>query len=195
MSIVTLVSGGLDSTLLAVLTAESNVQQFPLFLNYGQIFYKREYEACISALKKFGLPPPRRMNLAGFGHAIPCGLTSKRKHVVEDAFLPNRNLLFLLCGTAYAYSTGAHAVAIGLLNEETHLFPDQTQDFLSSAENVLSKSMGRGIEIVAPLMRFSKADIVALAKEKGIKSWYSCHSGTKRPCGHCISCREYNFTE
>ena len=193
MSIVTLVSGGLDSMVMAVLTADSNVQQFPLFVNYGQIFYKREYESCISALGRLRLPPPQRMSLSGFGHAIPCGLTSRKKHVVKDAFLPNRNLLFLVCGAAYAHSTGANAVAIGLLTEETHLFPDQTQDFLNSAEITLSKSLGRGIHIVAPLMRFTKADVVAFAKEKGIKKWYSCHSGRRRPCGRCISCREYNF--
>lgn len=42
MAIVTLTSGGLDSTLMAVLTSQSNIQQFPLFVNYGQIFYTRE---------------------------------------------------------------------------------------------------------------------------------------------------------
>jgi len=193
MSIVTLVSGGLDSMVLAVLAAESNVQQFPLFVNYGQIFYEREYESCVSALKRLGLPVPRRMSVPGFGRAIPCGLTSRKKHIVKDAFLPNRNLLFLVCGAAYAHSTDANAVAIGLLTEETHLFPDQTQDFLNSAEITLCKSLGREIHVVAPLMRFNKADVVALAEEKGIKKWYSCHSGKKRPCGHCISCREYSF--
>jgi 7-cyano-7-deazaguanine synthase len=193
MSIVTLVSGGLDSTLLAVLTAESNIQQFPLFLNYGQIFCKREYEACVLSLKRLKLPPARKMSLPGFGRAIPCGLTSRKKHVVKDAFLPNRNLLFLLCGASYAHSIGANAVAIGLLSEETHIFPDQTQDFLSSAKNTLSMSLGKEIEIVAPLMSFTKVDIVALAKKKRIIRWYSCHSGTRKPCGHCISCQEYSF--
>ncbi len=165
MSIVTLVSGGLDSTLMAVLVAESKIQQLPLFLNYGQIFYKREYEACLSAFKNLGLPRPT----------------------------PNRNLMFLVCGTAFAHSVGAVAVAIGLLNEQAHLFPDQTKEFLRGAESLLSKSIGHEIHIVAPLMGFNKAEVVALARDKGITKWYSCHSGKKRPCGRCISCQEYNF--
>jgi len=193
MSIVTLVSGGLDSTLMAVLVAESKIQQLPLFLNYGQIFYKREYEACLSAFKNLGLPRPTRMSLVGFGRAIPCGLTTRKKHIVEDAFLPNRNLMFLVCGTAFAHSVGAVAVAIGLLNEQAHLFPDQTKEFLRGAESLLSKSIGHEIHIVAPLMGFNKAEVVALARDKGITKWYSCHSGKKRPCGRCISCQEYNF--
>ncbi len=193
MSIVTLVSGGLDSTLVAALTAESNIRQFPLFLNYGQIFCNREYEACVSSLKRLKLPPARKMSLPGFGRAIPSGLTSRKKHVVKDAFLPNRNLLFLLCGASYAHSIGANAVAIGLLSEETHIFPDQTQDFLLSAKSTISMSLGKQVEIIAPLMSFTKVEIVALAQKKGIVRWYSCHSGTKKPCGFCISCQEYRF--
>ncbi|MDE3109610.1 MAG: 7-cyano-7-deazaguanine synthase [Acidobacteriota bacterium] len=195
MPIVTLVSGGLDSTLMAVLTEESGLLQFPLFVNYGQVFCKREYDACISSFKKLGLPRPHSMDVSGFGHLIPSGLTSRRKHVVRDAFLPNRNLLFLVCAGAYAHLTGANAVAVGLLSEETHLFPDQTRDFLSSAEATMSVSLGHELSVVAPLSRFRKAHVVALAQEKGITAWYSCHTGRKRPCGRCISCREYKFSE
>ena len=36
MSIVTLVSGGLDSTLVAKLAQEQGLQIFPLFVDYGQ---------------------------------------------------------------------------------------------------------------------------------------------------------------
>lgn len=193
MSIVTLVSGGLDSTLMALLTAESEIEQFPLFIDYGQIFFSREYNACIKNFENLHLPRPRRMSLGGFGHTIPSGLTTRKKDVLRDAFLPNRNLLFLVCAGAYAQTTGAAAVAIGLLSESNHLFPDQTQDFLSSAQVVLFKSLGREIKVVAPLMQFSKAEVVALARQKKIKEWYSCHSGQKKPCGRCISCREYKF--
>lgn len=193
MSIVTLVSGGLDSTLMALLTAESKIEQFPLFIDYGQIFYSREYESCIRNFKKLHLPRPLRMDLSGFGRAIPSGLTTSKKDVYSDAFLPNRNLLFLVCGAAYGQTIGAAAVAIGLLNESNHIFPDQTQEFLTSAEIVLAKSLGGEMKVVAPLMSFRKVEIVALARRKKITRWYSCHSGRKKPCGRCISCYEYQF--
>jgi 7-cyano-7-deazaguanine synthase len=191
MAIVTLVSGGLDSTVMAVLTADSRIEQFPLFIDYGQIFYKRECQSCISSFRRFGLPAPKKLSLRGFGLALPSGLTSRKKDVVRDAFLPNRNLLFLVCGAAYAHFKGAGAVAIGLLSEETHVFPDQTRAFLESVEMTVTRSLGRRIRIVAPLMEFRKPDVLALAKARGVKQWYSCHSGRKRPCGRCISCREY----
>jgi len=43
--------------------------------------------------------------------------------------MPGRNMMFLLIGGAYAYQVGAAAVAIGLLNEASSIFPDQTKDF------------------------------------------------------------------
>ncbi|MFC1933369.1 7-cyano-7-deazaguanine synthase, partial [Chloroflexota bacterium] len=67
MGIVTLVSGGLDSTLLAVLTSEADVQQRPLFVNYGQICKDQELAACMEVHRKFGLPVPDVMDLNGYG--------------------------------------------------------------------------------------------------------------------------------
>jgi len=193
MAIVTLVSGGLDSMLMAVLTAENGLEQHPLFVDYGQVFYQREYAACVSGFKRLGLPKPKKMSIPGFGRLIPCGLTNRTKRVVEDAFLPNRNLLFLVCGAAYAHSVEANGVAIGFLNEKTHLFPDQTRLFLESTQATIEVALGYRVNLAAPLMSLNKAEVVALARTKGITKWYSCHRGTRRPCGRCISCREYRF--
>jgi len=190
MSLVTLVSGGLDSTLMAVLTKEGGIPQFPLFVDYGQICKDREWHACTSVHLKLGLPLPVKMNLEGYGNLIPSGITDSTMRVNEDAFLPGRNLLFLLVGFAYACKTNSNAVAIGLLSEETHLFPDQTAQFLEQAANLLKLTVNRDITIVAPLMKFNKSDVLTLANKKGITGTYSCHAGTDPPCGECISCRE-----
>ena len=117
MGIVTLVSGGLDSTLMAVLAREANVQQFPLFVNYGQRALRQELAACRRSLQSNHLPKPAVMNVAGFGALIRSGLTDRRLHTFHDAFTPGRNLLFLLLGAAYAYEVQADAVSIGLLSE------------------------------------------------------------------------------
>jgi 7-cyano-7-deazaguanine synthase len=190
VSIVTLVSGGIDSTLMAVLSKEEGILQHPLFIDYGQLCAAQELKACLNLHQKFDLPVPKIMNVNGFGAQIASGITNRDLRIYEDAFLPGRNLLFLLAGAAYAYQTGSNSVAIGLLSEESHLFPDQTSEFLEKAEELLSLSMGRRIGIVAPLMRFAKLDIIELAKEKGITGTYSCHVGAETPCGICVSCLE-----
>ncbi|BAQ34152.1 7-cyano-7-deazaguanine synthase [Dehalococcoides sp. UCH007] len=191
MSMVTLVSGGLDSTLMSILAKEEGITLFPLFIDYGQLCIEREWEACIYVHKQFGLPSPIRMDLAGYGKTIPSGLTSKSLRVNEDAFLPGRNLLFLLAACSYAYSKNANAVAIGLLSEETHIFPDQTKDFVEKAQSTINVALERDIRIITPLMNLNKHDVLAMAKKKGIEGTYSCHSGTLPTCGSCIACRQY----
>ena len=98
MGIVTLVSGGIDSTLMSLMAYEVGATLFPLFINYGQLGVNKEWEACQRLHKKFNLPPVTRMDLSGFGKIVPSGLTDSRLRVNEDAFLPGRNLLFVLAG-------------------------------------------------------------------------------------------------
>lgn len=195
MSIVTLVSGGLDSTLMAHLAKEEGVEQFPLFIDYGQRARDRELAACRSAMAAIGLPEPRVAKLSGFGELIRSGLTDTTLSVVQDAFTPGRNLLFLLTGAAHACQVGARATSIGLLHEDTSLFPDQTSAFLTESELMLSRCMGRPIQVLAPLAQFHKRDVVELARQKGLTGTYSCHSGSEDPCGVCIACREFEFEE
>jgi 7-cyano-7-deazaguanine synthase len=195
MGIVTLVSGGLDSTLMAVLTKEAGIRQFPLFVNYGQLALRQELAACRRSLLNNDLPRPAVVDVAGFGTLIRSGLTDRNLHTFEDAFTPGRNLLFLLLGSAYAHKVQADAVSIGLLSEQTSLFPDQTSHFISGAESLLSECIGRRVKILVPLMDFTKRAVVELARRKKIKGTYSCHVGGTRPCGKCISCREFEFQE
>lgn len=193
MSTVTLVSGGLDSTLMACLAKEVGTEQHPLFIDYGQRAKRRELAACRRAMARLGLPEPKVAGLAGFGALIRSGLTDPNLRVLEDAFTPGRNFLFLLTGAAYAYQKRADAVAIGLLHEDTSLFPDQTRRFLASAEANLTLAIGRPIRVLAPLADFHKKEVVALARKKGIDQTYSCHLGEEKPCGHCIACKEFQF--
>lgn len=191
MSIVTLISGGLDSTVMALLAKEEGITQFPLFIDYGQLNKDRELQACKKNFLRFELPEPVIASLGGFGSLLSSGLTDINRHIYNDAFLPCRNLMFLLVGAAYAFQCGASAVGIGLLDEAFSLFPDQTKRFLIEAESLLSRSLGAPIKVVAPLESFSKAEVLMIAKARGITETYSCHAGKEELCGVCVACREY----
>jgi len=188
---VTLMSGGLDSAVMAILAQEAGITQYPLFVNYGQKFKQREMAACQGVIDRFSLPRLEIADVPGYGRLIRSGLTDECLDVVADAFTPGRNALFLLLGAAYAYSVGVNSVAIGLLNQETLIFPDQSDRFLETSAAALGLGLNRDIEIVAPLRAFFKRDVIELARKKGITGTYSCHSGTDVPCGYCISCREF----
>ncbi len=195
MTVVSLVSGGLDSTLLAVLAEECGIEQHPLFVDYGQRSRDMEFAACQRAMREHGLREPRVAQLSGYGTLIRSGLTDPSMDVMEDAFTPGRNLMFLLVGAAYGYTIHANAVAIGLLHESSSLFPDQTPSFILTAEQLLTAALGRALKVLTPLSEFTKADVVRLARQKGIEGTYSCHSGGRVPCGVCIACREFNSKE
>lgn len=193
MSFVNLVSGGLDSTLVGVMAKEDHIDHFPLFVDYGQRAAAKEWATCQAVHRQFELPNPTKMDLNGFGQVIVSGLTNAGMDINDDAFTPGRNLMFLLMGSAYAYQVGASSVAIGLLAEQFSLFPDQRQSFLALAEQAIAAAMGRHIKILTPLIEFGKADVVRLAKKKGVSGTYSCHSGDNQPCGRCIACLEFQF--
>lgn len=188
--LVTLVSGGIDSTVMSVLAQEQNFELYPLFIDYGQLGEKLEWEACVYNHIKHNLPSPKKMKLSGFGKVVRSGLTDKKLRVREDAFLPGRNTLFLLMASSYAYQVKSQNIAIGLLTDKYKLFPDQTKEFIQSAERFISMEMDYEIKILTPLMEFNKAEVMKLAKAKKINKTYSCHLGNPIPCGKCISCLE-----
>lgn len=191
--IVVLASGGLDSSLMGVMLRNRGWDVHSLFVDYGQLAAQKEWAACRQVHRSFKMRAPTRIRVPGYGRFFQSGLVHRELDVVEDAFLPGRNMLFLLCAAGYAVERGIGKIAIGLLNEEHHLFSDQTSAFLSSASECLRHAVGAEITIMAPLIALNKPDVYSLAKGLGLVSTYSCHRGGDRPCGHCISCREFSF--
>jgi len=195
VGIVTLVSGGFDSTLMSLMAQEEGVELFPLFVDYGQLGADKEWEACKLLHEKHGLPSVTRMDLSGFGKIIPSGITDPRLRINEDAFLPGRNLLFVLAGAAHAFKVQANGVALGLLDPAQHLFPDQTLEFAEACEAMIETAMGRRIRVLTPLIEFSKSDVLAMAEARGLTGTYSCHAGGETPCGVCVACVEITSAE
>ncbi|MDE2664211.1 MAG: 7-cyano-7-deazaguanine synthase [Gemmatimonadota bacterium] len=190
MAIVTLVSGGIDSTVMSLLAQEEGIKLFPLFVNYGQRSARLEWFACQHVHARFGLPTVERVDLCDFGRLVSSGLTDPKQHVYEDAFQPGRNLLLLVAGAAYAVEVGADGVALGLLDPGRRLFDDQTEEFVNRAEDAIRLSVGRSVSVLAPLIGCSKRDVLRLARERGVSKTYSCHAGEEEVCGGCIACRE-----
>lgn len=195
MSLVTLVSGGLDSTLMAVMAKKDGLEQHPLFIDYGQRAAEREWQVCRTLFRTYKLPKPTKMDVSGFGNNVSSGLTDTKKDLLTEAFLPGRNMLFLLCGAAFAATKKASGVCIGLLDENQRIFEDQSASFLTRAEAMLRTATASQVSLAAPLIKFSKKQVLALAAEHGVKGTYSCHSGKKQPCGKCISCLERQRAE
>jgi 7-cyano-7-deazaguanine synthase len=180
---------------MSLMAQEEGIQLFPLFVDYGQLGAAREWEACKRLHKKHGLPSVTRMNIPGFGKTIPSGITDPHLRINEDAFLPGRNLLFVLAGAAYAFKVQADSVALGLLDPAQHLFPDQTREFVQASEAMIETAMGKRIRVLTPLIDFSKRDVLTMARARGLSDTYSCHAGGDEPCGICVACVEISNAE
>ena len=189
MRVVVLSSGGVDSSVMMLMLKKKNYRLFPLFIDYGQRSARAEWEACRRVCQFMDLQP-ERMDIQGFGHVIPSGLTRLNLDIEKAAFVPTRNLLFLTLGAAYGFAVTAYVIAIGVLANP--IFPDQTAEFVEKAQSVISTALGINITILAPLISLNKIDTLRLARKHGlpIEFTYSCHSGSKNRCGHCISCKE-----
>lgn len=192
MEVVSLVSGGIDSLVMCKLLELENQKQYPLFIDYGQLSSIKEWEACKKVLSKSDLPAPTKIDLAGFGRLIKSGITDNSKDIYNDAFLPGRNLLFLVVAASYAYQNGVKNIAIGLLTNEAYLFPDQTGEFLVNSNFAINSAFGDYFTILTPLINFNKKETIRLAEKYSLplKKTYSCHSGRDTYCGKCVACEE-----
>jgi 7-cyano-7-deazaguanine synthase len=188
---VCLASGGLDSSVCLALLTQQGLNPLPIFIDYGQLNCEAEFRALIHNCSVLGVDEPIRLDLSSFGRTLSTGLTDATKHIVDDAFTPCRNLLFIVTAAAIAYKHGSQRIVMGLLSEATCIFPDQTDKFIAAAENAISVSLGVNMKIVVPLREMTKQDVVKLATEIQLDTYYSCHAGGVEPCGKCIACLEY----
>jgi len=127
-----------------------------------------------------------------YRNGIKSGITDRSKDIYNDAFLPGRNLLFITVAASFAYQKGVSTIAIGLLSEESHLFPDQTEEFIVNLNFALNSAFGDSFTIITPLISFSKKEVIKLAKKYllPIEDTYSCHYGKDIYCGKCVACKE-----
>jgi len=190
MSLVVLMSGGIDSSVAAALAVDEGIDVIPVFVNYGQRALEREHAASKSVCAKLGLEAPLVVDLSGYGAAVPSGLTRTDMDLNEDAFLPGRNLLMLVAGASVAFSKGAAGVVIGLLDESVAIYPDQTSSFVQKAEAAIQTALGETISVLTPLITLPKGTVMKLARERELTDTYSCHSGNAMPCGVCVACKE-----
>lgn len=109
----------------------------------------------------------------------------------EDVYLEGRNIVLLTKAAVFMARARLSRVSIGPLAGNP--FPDATPEFFASMAHSLSVGLGTTIEIAAPLLSQSKADVIALGQSLGVplELTLSCmqpSSGVH--CGRCSKCRE-----
>ena len=202
-SAVVLLSGGLDSMVVAGLARERGFGVLALTIDYGQR-HRRELASAklvagaIGVERHVVLP----LDLRAFGgSALTADIAVPKDGVGSDipvTYVPARNLVFLSLTVAFAEASGAHDVFIGVNALDYSGYPDCRPEFIASfAETARlgtrEGAEGRPFTIHAPLQHMTKADIAREAARLGLDtglSW-SCYDPTDDglACGTCDSCR------
>ena len=203
-ALVALISGGLDSLVVAAMAKAAGWRLFALTIDYNQR-HRIELQAAARVAEALGaerhvvLP----LDLTQFGgSALTDGGISVPKGGVEPGipitYVPARNTIFLSLCLGWAEAVGARDIAIGVNALDYSGYPDCRAEFIDAFEAMANLATKAGVEgdpfrVHTPLVHMSKADIVTAGTDLGINlgmSW-SCYDPTEdlRHCGHCDSCR------
>jgi 7-cyano-7-deazaguanine synthase len=207
---VLLLSGGLDSYTAGAIARADGYELFALTVRYGQV-HAREVTAARDVARSLAVTRHIELdvNLAVFGGSALVGdgdipkdrdLEPRRGQdpVIPSTYVPARNTVFLSLALAWAEVVGAGAIVIGVNALDYSGYPDCRPEYLEAFERLASLATRAGVQgsplrILAPLLRFSKADIIrrGVSLELDYSLTHSCYDPSPggRACGRCDSCR------
>ncbi len=208
-SAIVLLSGGLDSMVVAGIAKAQGYDLIALTIDYNQR-HRIELTAAATIAKHLGakehiiLP----LDLTRFGGSALTADIDVPKDGVEDGaipvtYVPARNTIFLSLCLGLAEARGARDLWIGVNALDYSGYPDCRPDFIRSFEVMANLATKAGVEeakegikgftIHTPLLNMSKAQIASEAARLELDagmSW-SCYDPTPQSlaCGKCDSCR------
>ena len=204
---VALLSGGMDSATAAAIVLAQGAEVHALAVDYGQRAGV-ELDAARRVADALGLASFRvvRVDLAALGGSALTDDVEVPKDRDEDAiggdipvtYVPARNTVFLAVALAAAEVLDADAIVLGVNALDYSGYPDCRPAFLEAFREVSAQGTRRGvegrpIEILAPLLEMTKADIVRAGTDHGapLGLTLSCYDPDPegRPCGRCDACR------
>jgi 7-cyano-7-deazaguanine synthase len=126
--------------------------------------------------------------------AIPQG--GLQADIIPSTYVPGRNTVFMAIALSLAEAKNARAIYLGINAVDYSGYPDCRPEYLAAYQKLANLSSKAGVEgnapqLVAPLVKDSKVDIVRRALELNVpiaETW-SCYQGGITPCGLCDSCR------
>jgi 7-cyano-7-deazaguanine synthase len=191
-------SGGLDSTTLLYHLISLGHEVKAISFDYGQR-HRKELDAArdIAQLLKI---EHRIVDVCGvkvvFGsnaltdHSVDVPEGEYSLDTMQVTIVPNRNMIMLSIAIGWAIAEEFDSVAFGAHSGEYTPYPDCQPAFAASMNAVAHVCDYARIEVLAPFVNWSKADIVRRGAEIGVpfeRTW-SCYEGGSDPCGKCSTC-------
>jgi len=214
---VVLLSGGLDSAVVAGLARRSGRRVVALSFDYGQR-HRAELEAGRRVAEAVGVERrvvmPLDLRLVG-GSALTADIDVPKDAepdpsggVIRVTYVPARNLIFLSIAAGLAEAAGAGEIWLGVNAVDYSGYPDCRPDFINAFERTAALATRAGVEPAAagppgvrvrtPLIEMTKAEIVRAGAGMGLDlgMTLSCYDpigaherGPGAHCGLCEACR------
>ncbi len=200
---VVLVSGGLDSATVLAMAKQQGFECYALSFDYGQR-HRSELQAAARVAAAAGCSDHRfiQLDLRAIGGSA---LTDDAIQVPESptegipvTYVPARNTVFLSIALGYAEVLDAHAIFLGVNAVDYSGYPDCRPEFIAAFENLAAVATkagveGGGVQVAAPLIDMSKAQIIRAGVKLGVDYGLtvSCYQADEqgKACGRCDSCR------
>jgi 7-cyano-7-deazaguanine synthase len=213
--IVSILSGGLDSTILTYLLVEKYGKDsvVALTFNYGQS-HTIEINKAVITTEKLDIHH-KIIDISFLSDIIEdvSSLSGSRKvsmpriqDVLGDpqppTYVPYRNMILASLGLSFAESNDASYITLGIQAVDDYSYWDTNIPFLEAMNSVSSLNRKNQIEILAPFVSVDKSFEIALANELDvplIDTW-SCYEGLildgdsdlddAKACGVCPTCAD-----
>jgi len=204
---VVLLSGGLDSAVVLALARRDWDEVYALTVRYGQR-HVIEVECARAVARDAGVREHRVLDvdlsswggsaLTGDGEVPKDRATPDATNDVPPTYVPARNTILLALALGWAEVLGAGAIYIGAHTQDAGGYPDTRPEYLEAFERMSALATragleGRGPRVLAPLVRMSKAEVIATGRSLGVDfaKTSSCYDPlpSGAPCGRCDSCR------
>ncbi len=204
---VVLLSGGMDSCVSAALACESHGtgSVAALHASYGQRTQARERRAFEEIADFYGISERLVVQLDHFRAIGGSALTDQKIAVPEDqlgvpgphgdipvTYVPFRNAHFLSVAVSWAEATGAEAIYIGAVAEDSSGYPDCRPEYYRAFQELVKAGTRpeTNIEILTPVIKLKKSEIIRRGVELGapLHLTWSCYQSEDAACGACDSC-------
>ncbi len=198
---VSIMSGGMDSTLSSYMMKEQGYEIIAVHFNYDQRTQTKELECFHKICEDLGVKEKYVLDLDFFKQLGASALTDKSLDVptggVEEGvpitYVPFRNGIFLSMAGAIAEKEGAEIITIGVVEEDSSGYPDCRESYIKSMQESINLGTKDEtvIEIKMPLVHLKKSEIVkeSLKLNVPLDLTWSCYKNEDKACGICDSCR------
>lgn len=208
MKALVLFSGGVDSTTALALAIDKHGKEnvIALSISYGQK-HNKEIEAT-DKLADYYQVEHLYLDLAKIFQFSNCSLLqhsnneiphesyveqlSKTEGSPVSTYVPFRNGLFLSSAASIALSKDCSIIYYGAHSDDAagSAYPDCSDVFNSAMNQAIYEGSGHQLEIKAPFVEMTKADIVKIGLDLNVpyELTWSCYEGHDQPCGTCGTC-------